>query len=368
MTAHTDRPLRLNWIMAGDGLAGGTKSNRLIAEAMARRGHDVRMFVPTKKKKKGGLLARLRGALRGGDTPAPAAPPDGHLTRGRIPIHRVDAPAVDASDVPDADVVLFSWWEVAERVFTWPRDKGVPVHYVRHHELHGGDPDRVRRVFAHPGPKIAISNWLVRVMRDEYGHDDVTLVHNGVDREQFFAEPREKTDPPVVGFLYGRQKWKGADTAAEACRIAQKSMPSLRVVSFGSKPWPDDIPKPANFTFEHRPAQGRIAEIYRGCDCWIVPSTTEGLGMPGLEAAACRCPLVITRSGGPEDYCKEGVNGHVVGVGDADAMARAVLDVASADAARWRAMSDASAEIARGFDWDASAEILEQALRRAVGG
>ena len=104
MTDSASRPLRLNWIMAGDGLAGGAKSNRLIAEAVARRGHDVRMFVPTKKTKKSGPLARLRAALRRDE--APAVPADGHLTRGSIPIHRVDAPYVDASDVPDADVVL----------------------------------------------------------------------------------------------------------------------------------------------------------------------------------------------------------------------------------------------------------------------
>lgn len=361
----TGRVLRLTWVMAGDGLAGGTKSNRLIAEAMARRGHDVRMFVPQPRRRPAGLLGRVRSLWSGGPAGGPG---DGHLTRARIPIERVDADFVQADDVPNADIVLSSWWEVTERVFEWPREKGIPVHYVRHHELHGGDPERVRAVYRKPGPKIAISNWLVRVMREEYGHGDVTLVHNGVDWSQFDSTPRSKSEPPVVGFLYGRQKWKGSDTAAEACRIAQRSMPDLRVVSFGSTEWPDDIERPANFTFEHRPAQGRIADLYRGCDCWIVPSTTEGLGMPGLEAAACRCPLVITRCGGPEDYCEEGVNGHVVGVGDAGAMAEAILSVVGSGAGRWRELSEASYSIARRFDWDASAAILEEALTRAVDG
>ena len=76
-----------------------------------------------------------------------------------------------------------------------------------------------------------------------------------------------------------------------------------------------DLPK--NLDFSLRPPQDQIPHIYRKSDCWIVSSITEGFGMPGLEAAACRCPVVTTRCGGPEDYVQDGVSGYLVPVGDA---------------------------------------------------
>ena len=39
----TDKKLTINWICPRPSLAGGVKSNRLIAEAMVRRGHRVNM-------------------------------------------------------------------------------------------------------------------------------------------------------------------------------------------------------------------------------------------------------------------------------------------------------------------------------------
>ena len=87
--------------------------------------------------------------------------------------------------------------------------------------------------------------------------------------------------------------------------------------------------------------------------------------MAGLEAAACRCPLVCTRCGGPEDYVEEGINGHLVHVGDANGMAERILTVLSLDDLEWRAMGEASYAIAKRFDWDRSAEVLEAALLRA---
>jgi hypothetical protein len=37
------RQLRINWVLPRSNPGGGIKSNKLIAEAMLRRGHDVRL-------------------------------------------------------------------------------------------------------------------------------------------------------------------------------------------------------------------------------------------------------------------------------------------------------------------------------------
>jgi glycosyltransferase involved in cell wall biosynthesis len=296
----------------------------------------------------------------GGETPH-------HLESSSARLIPVNARHVLPRHVPDADVVIGTWWETLESLGHWPPEKGVKAHFVRHHEIFGGDPDRVRATYRLPIQKFVIARWLQRVMEEQYGQSAV-LVPNGVDWTQFNSEPRGKAPVPTVGMLYSHVTWKDSDTAFAAVRIAQKTVPDLRVVAFGNKPLLSTHALPKNLDFSLRPPQDQIPHIYRKADCWIVSSITEGFGMPGLESAACRCPVVTTRCGGPEDYVQDGVSGYLVPVGDAKEMARRIVDVVTQNEERWRQMSEASYAIARTFNWERSAEILEGALYNAVAG
>jgi glycosyltransferase involved in cell wall biosynthesis len=223
----------------------------------------------------------------------------------------------------------------------------------------------VEAVYRLPCYKVVNGRWLQQVMRREYGRESV-VIPNGVDWSQFDVGPRPKPSVPTVGFLYSRSRLKGAHTAMEALRIAQRRLPQLHVVSFGTDSIMRAHVPPANFEFHQRPPQLLIPKLYARASCWIVPSLSEGLPMPGLEAAACRCPVVATRCGGTEDYVEDGVNGYLVAVEDAHAIAERLLDVLCSDEAQWRRMSEASHQIARRFDWDRSAELLESFLYEAM--
>jgi glycosyltransferase involved in cell wall biosynthesis len=266
------------------------------------------------------------------------------------------------SHVPDADFVIGTWWATLEKMRSWPRSKGRQAHFIRHYEIFGGPPERVKEVYRDRTKKFVIAKWLRRLMIEMYGHEDTVLVPNGVDWTQFHAEPRGKQPHPTVGLQYSQVKWKDTGTAFEAIRIAQKSLPELRVIAFGNKPLQPTEEPPKNFEFFLRPPQTQIPELYRRCDCWLVSSITEGFGMPGLESAACRCPVVSTRAGGPEDYVNDGVSGYLVDVGSPTQMAQRILDVVTRSDEDWRRMSEASYAVARMFDWERSAEILEEAL------
>ena len=88
--------------------------------------------------------------------------------------------------------------------------------------------------------------------------------------------------------------------------------------------------------------------------------------MPGLEAAACRCPIVSTKCGGPEDYVVDGETGFLVEVGDARGMSESILKVVGQSEERWRKMSEASYRKSLEFDWDLSALKLEEALLASI--
>ena len=358
------RRLRISWVMPHTGLSGGIKSTRLLAEAMVARGHEVSIAYlemappPWPSPLHVGRFARRAiRALR--DRPGPAAH---HLQTSTARLIPVSGNRIDPDHVPDADFVIGTWWETLEWMRSWPASKGAQAHFIRHYEIFGGDAERVKQVYRDRTMKFVIATWLQRLMLQEYGHPQAVLVPNGVDWNQFNAEPRGRQPVPTVGLQYSQVKWKDTPTAFEAIRIAQRSLPELRVIAFGNKPLLHNDDPPRNLEFFLRPDQRQIPELYRRADCWLVSSISEGFGMPGLESAACRCPVVSTRCGGPEDYVDDGRSGYLVDVGSPRQMAQRILDVVTRDDASWRQMSEASHAIARTFNWERSAEILEGAL------
>ncbi len=364
--------LRVNLIQPRANMAGGVKSGRLIAEALARRGHEVNIVYPTKRRawpkpwrvrRFARRLAndsrlwwevRIRGRQRH------------HLEQSSANLLPVKGEVVRAEDVPDADVSIANFWRVREWMEDWSESKGIKALYIRGHFATPETAQRISATYRMGGLNIVHATWLKRLLAEQFDDPNGVLVPNGVDWSQFDSEPRRMSKVPRIGFMYDSSPRKGAKTILEAIRIGQRRIPSLEVVSFGSVPIARHHRRPQNFKFFFLPAQELIPKLYRQTDCWVVPSRAEGLPMPGLEAAACRCPVVATRCGGPEDYVEQGANGYLVPVGDPEAMADAILKVLTLDETRWKAMSEASYRIAKRFDWNRSAEILEDALLKAV--
>jgi glycosyltransferase involved in cell wall biosynthesis len=60
------------------------------------------------------------------------------------------------------------------------------------------------------------------------------------------------------------------------------------------------------------------------CDLYIQPSVSEGLGRSVIEAMCLRKPVVVTDKGGAKELVKEGINGYVVPVKSAKAIAEKI--------------------------------------------
>jgi glycosyltransferase involved in cell wall biosynthesis len=356
------RRLRINWILPTPGLSGGIRAVRMLSEHLAQRGHGVTIACP----RPGGVrpplwpprtfarwAARQR-RLRGREKH--------HFEGSNLRLIEVAEASVRARDVPDADVTIATFWKTMEWIAQWPESKGLKAYFVQHYEVHVGDPERVRATYRQPSLKLVVSTWLKRLLAEDFGILGATVIPCGNDWSQFNSAPRGKADRPTVGFMYARTLWKGAETAIEAIRMVQAELPEVRILCFGAEPVARPHELPAGAEFHLRPSQAEIPKIYAQCDCWILPSTTEGFGLPGLEAAACRCPVVSTRCGGPEDYLRHGESGFFVDVGNPVQMATRVLDVLRMSDDRWRQMSEHAYRIAREFDWERSAGILEKTL------
>src|SRR5207249_2736260 len=70
-----------------------------------------------------------------------------------------------------------------------------------------------------------------------------------------------------------------------------------------------------------------VVPYLRAADCFVLPSTVEGLSNTLLEAMAVGLPPVASRVSGTEDMVEHGGNGLLVESGDADALASCLVRV-----------------------------------------
>ena len=149
--------------------------------------------------------------------------------------------------------------------------------------------------------------------------------------------------------------------ALEVVRHVRRSLPDLRVISFAADRPGAALPLPPDTVFHRRPPQESLRHIYSGCDVWLLTSRREGFALPALEAMACRCPVVATRCGGPEDFVRNGVNGWLVDVDDVQGAADRLIELLR-DKDQLRCFSEAAQQTAAEFDWDRSTDLLERVL------
>lgn len=341
---------------------GGSRVIAIYALGLRERGHEVTVVSRLRREKS--LKRRIYDRLQGG-----WEPPDPNYTRFFDPLgsDHITVPyggPLLPEDVPEADLLVATWWRTAFEAASMPASKGKKVYFVQHHEVHNHLPwDLSAGSYYLPLHKITIAGWLVDAMADAYGDHDVDLVSNGVDLDHFSTPPRAKNEVPTVGLMNSMVDFKGTDVSIAAIEKLRRDIPNLRVVSFGMD---DPSPLPAGTEYHRLPAQEKIPEIYASCDAWLFGSRDEGFGLPLLESMACRTPLVATRAGAAPDLIEDGKNGFLVDVDDVDAMAARLSDMLTQSAPDWQAMSEAAHATAQQHGWGTAIDAFEAALIKAA--
>lgn len=346
-------------------MSGGVRVVAIHARLLATRGHEVVLVSPPPQPRRAPLRQRLRRPFAGRGA-ANDAPPRSHLDGSGLDHRVLEAwrPVTDA-DVPDADVVVATWWETAEWVARLSPRKGAKAYFVQGHEVYPWlAQERSRATYRLPMHKIAVARWLAEVMASEYGDTDVDVVHNSVDHLQFFAPPRGRQAVPTVGFIYSSVPLKGFDTALQAVRLLRERVPGLRAICFGSERLPREAMAGIEFSFH--PPQHVLRELYASCDVWLTASRVEGFNLTAMEAMACRTPVVSTRTGWPAEAVVDGRNGALVEVDDAAGLAAAAQRFLELPDAAWRDCSQAAFDTVQGSSWDRSGDAFEAALCRAI--
>lgn len=143
------------------------------------------------------------------------------------------------------------------------------------------------------------------------------------------TSPRPSSRPLTLINTGSLSLRKGTPYLLEAFRLIRKEIPDVRLLL--THVVQDDV-KPVLGRYADLPIKWspslphmQLAERLRSADMFILPSLEEGLARVVCEAMACGLPAILTPNTGANDFIRPGVNGEVVPLLDAQAIASAVF-------------------------------------------
>lgn len=179
----------------------------------------------------------------------------------------------------------------------------------------------------------------------------------------------ERLELLTVGRLWADELQKGVDHALRAFARVAPRHPRVRyrIVGKGSdKPRLQSLAKSLGVadrvTFEEDLSDAELADRYRKCAIFVLPSGQEGFGIVFLEAMRFGKPCVAARAGGAPEAIEDGRTGLLVGFLDSAAL-EAALDRLLGDAALRGRMGEAGRRrVEEAFTFERFREHLRQGL------
>lgn len=190
---------------------------------------------------------------------------------------------------------------------------------------------------------VAVSEYLKSILVEAgVGQEKLARIYNGIDPSRFSEVPkgnlrRELACPPgtkLIGMVANMRKSKGLDFLLRAARIVSESFPQTHFILAGE-----------THTEIARELSGLIAELNLGdrvtllgfredvpriladLDVFVLSSTSEGLSIATIEAMASGNPVVVTRSGGPQEIVEDHKTGLLVPPADPAALASGICEI-----------------------------------------
>jgi glycosyltransferase involved in cell wall biosynthesis len=164
------------------------------------------------------------------------------------------------------------------------------------------------------------------------------LPGSGIDLGQFRpATASRQEGTPFAFLLAGRLLWdKGVREFVEAARKVRAERPGTRFRILGFVDAPNRTAVPENTlrawveegVVDYLGASDDVRPHFEAADCIVLPSYREGLPRVLLEGAAIGKPLIATDVPGCRHVVEHGRNGLLCAVGDSEALAAAMLEMA----------------------------------------
>ncbi|MGF1507081.1 MAG: glycosyltransferase family 4 protein, partial [Anaerolineae bacterium] len=180
----------------------------------------------------------------------------------------------------------------------------------------------------------------------------IHYVHLGFSPERFQPDPSAKQDSTFRVIYAGAINLrKGVPYLLEAFRLLD--LPDAELVLVGSA-FPESRAFLPHYEgiYRHVPfvPQEELVALYNQASVFVLPSLEDGFGMVVYEAAACGLPVIVTENVGAP--IRDGVDGFIVPIRDAEALAQKLLAFYQNPALRQQ-MGRAAHDYVQQFTWEA---------------
>ncbi len=219
--------------------------------------------------------------------------------------------------------------------------------------------------------------------------DKITVVPNAVDLENFQADlPRDEGlaaqlglgGGPVLGFLGSFYAYEGLDLLVDALPRISASLPGTRLLLVGGGPEEQRLKAQVErlglgerVCFTGRVPHDEVTRYYSLVDMLVFPRKSMRLTelvtpLKPLEAMAQRRLVIASDVGGHRELIRDGETGSLFRAGDVDALAEAVISLASHPEI-WETRRDAGlAYVREERNWPVSVARYAPVYERLLGG
>jgi UDP-glucose:(heptosyl)LPS alpha-1,3-glucosyltransferase len=240
-----------------------------------------------------------------------------------------------------------------------------------------------RRICTNPRVSLAaVSQRTATLLENYFRRQDVTVIPNGVDTEQFSpsarlalrseARLRRKIQENNFVVLLIGNDWrvKGLQTILRAVS-ALRDLPILVMAagddsaeSFRETAGSLGILERCRFELPRE----NVLDFYAAADLYVSPSREDSFGMPVAEAMACGLPVITSIFAGVSSLLHDGVDSLILR-DPHDSKTLATMIRTLYQQADWRSrMGQAAAKASLEWTWDRNAAAIVQLLRKAGAG
>ena len=202
-------------------------------------------------------------------------------------------PEITDRYVPDGDIVISTWWQMAYAISKLSPQKGKLFNLIQDYEVWKGQEQLVHQSYCLPVHHIVIARYLEDIVEKHSGRKPM-YISLAVDMDKFFIRQQvEARKPDSIMMLYSQEPRKGTQYGMDALTKLREQFPYLTVTLFGVYEKPE---LPDWIIYHQKP--GNLPELYNQHAIFLSPSLGEGWALPPAEAIACGCALVCTAIGG----------------------------------------------------------------------
>ena len=346
--------MRINFVLPSIGTSGGIDVVNQYADTLSILGHDVVIY----KEILSPNMHRYRSPLKNMAHRIWCSLKAIKGVTGKG-IHDQYVFKISGNNVRNADAIIATSWPTAYEVSSLPENLGKKWYFIQGFEVWDNKELGIES-YKLPLNKVVVSSWINNRLREELDIGPFPVIYNGIDTSMFNDANRTKHNGITFLMLNHTLEKKGIRQGLEAYNRIHRLYPNTKLRMFGmcsNENLPNEV------EYHQDPSKDLLVSLYKDTDIFIYPSLEEGWGLTPIEAMACGCAVVGTRTGFVLDIGRHGENMMISEPGDVEGMVKNI-DILMNDRDMIDNISNAGIRTTEQLSWSESAELFLRLLQK----